>query len=98
LTISQSGSRLLLTLNNENRTSFEGEIRDATITTAIASLPLHRSLDANGISGGSIQLHATVERGSESDLLLGTLTFSDCPTFSVTFIAKHQAARATQGQ
>jgi len=97
LTISQSGSRLLLTLNDENRTTFEGEIRDVTINAAMARPPSPTSLAGNGFTGASIQLHATVERGSESDRLSGTLIFSDCPTAPVTFNAKQQAAGA-QGQ
>ena len=99
LTISQSGTRLLLTLNDENRTTLAGEIRDATITAAIARLASDTSMEAQGISGASIQLHATVERESGSDRLLGALTFDDCPTSTVTsFSAQRQAAKTTQGQ
>lgn len=99
LTISQSGSRLLLTLNDENRTTFAGEIRDATITATIAPLASDTSIDAQGISGASIQLQATVERESGSDRLLGALTLYDCPTSTVTsFSALRQAAKTTQGQ
>jgi hypothetical protein len=98
LTISQAGSRLWLTLNDENRTTFEGELRDVTITASIARLGSQTSLGASGFTGALIQLHATVERGSESDRLSGTLIFSDSPTAPVTFSAKQQAARPTQGQ
>jgi hypothetical protein len=97
LTISQSGSRLLLTLNDENRTTFEGEIRDATITAAMARPPSHTSLAGNG-TGALIQLHATVKRGSEFDRLSGALIFPDCPIVPVTFSAEQQGARAAQGR
>ena len=99
LTISQSGSRLSLTLNDQNRTTFAGEIRDSTINATIGRLAADASIDAQGISGASIQLHATVERESASDRLLGGLTCFDCPTSTVTsFSAQRQAAKATQGQ
>lgn len=99
LTISQSGSRLLLTLNDENMTTFAGEIRDATITATIARLASDTSIDAPGVSGASIRLHARVERESGADRLLGALTFYDCPTPTVmSFSAQRQAARTTQGE
>jgi hypothetical protein len=99
LTISQSGSRLLLTLNDDDRTTFAGEIRDATITATTARPASETSIDAQGISDASIQLHATVERESGSDRLLGALTFYDCATSAVTsFSAQRQAAKTTQGQ
>jgi hypothetical protein len=74
LTISQSGSRLLLTLDNENRTTLTGEIRNTTITATTARLVSNASLDAQGRSDASIQIHATVEEGSGSERLLGLRT------------------------
>lgn len=97
LTISQSGSKLLLRLSDEDGTTFAGEIHDATITATLARAASDASLDAQGLSGASIQLHATVERENGLDRLLGALTVSDCPTSTVTsFRAKRQAAIATQ--
>jgi len=99
LTISQSGSRLLLTLNDENKTTFAGEIRDGTITATMARLASDTSIDAQGVSGASIRLHARFERDSGADRLLGALTFHVCPTSTVmSFIAQRQAARTTQGE
>src|SRR5437867_885313 len=51
LTISQSGSHLTLMLNDENRTTFAGEIRDASIIATIARLTFASSLDAQDFSG-----------------------------------------------
>jgi len=95
LTISQSGSHLTLMLNDENRTTFAGEIRDASIVATITRLTSDPSLDAQGFSPASVEFHATVERSSESDRLLGALTSRDCPTSALTsFTATRLAATA----
>lgn len=99
LTISQSGSHLTLTLNDEYRTTFAGVIRDATITATLARGASDALVDAQGLSAASIQLHATVERENGLDRLLGALLFFDCPTSTVTsFSAQRQTAKTSQGQ
>ena len=99
LIISQTGSHLLLTLNDEDRTTFAGEIRDATITASAARPSSDAPVDVHNLGGVSIQFHAAVERGGGSDQLLGTLTFPDCPASAVmSFSAQRQAAGATQGR
>jgi hypothetical protein len=99
LTVSQSGSHLLVTLNDENRTTFAGKIRNATITATIARPESYTSPDAQGFSSASIQLNATVEREGESDRLLGAFMFYDCPTSTMTsFSAKRQVASTVHGQ
>ena len=98
LTISQSGRHLLLTLNDANRTTFAGQIRGETITATTARLASQSSPDDRGWTGASIEMRATVERGGDSDRILGALTGYPCPTYPVTsFIAKRRAAWPPQG-
>ena len=88
LTISQSGSHLLLTLNDETGTTLAGEIRDATITAGTDLLPSQSPVDGRG-ARVSIQVHATVERGSDADRLQGFLSSYACPTSTpVAFSAR----------
>ena len=99
LTIAQSGSHLLITLNDGSRTTFAGEIHDATITATRAGVASDGSIDAHGISSAPIRLQATLERENDSDRLLANLTFYDCPTSTaMSFSAQRQAARTSQGQ
>jgi hypothetical protein len=89
----------LVTLNDENRTTFAGKIRNATITATIARPESYTSPDAQGFRSSSIQLNATVEREGESDRLLGAFMFYDCPTSTKTsFSAKRQVASTAHGQ
>lgn len=99
LAISQSGSRLFFTMNDEKWTTFAGEIRGSTVTATIACRASNASSDVRRMSAVSIQLDATVERRGGSDRLFGTLTCFDCPTSTVTsFTALRQSDRTTQSQ
>jgi hypothetical protein len=90
LTISQSGSNLLLTLNNEQKTTLAGEIRDLTI---IASM-LHSSI-TEGVAPDHnvvlIYLQAPADRPAERNCLQGVLKSTGCPTQAdMTFVATRQ--------
>jgi len=90
LTVSQSGSSLLLTANNEQKTTLAGEIRGLTI---IASLP-HQSIteelapDHNLVF---IYLQPPADRPAERNCLQGVLKFTGCPTpAAMKFVATRQ--------
>jgi hypothetical protein len=90
LSISQSGTHLLVTLSGEKRTTLEGEIKDGSITAGS-----HRRLGAGAEAPGedvaAIGFHATVDRREKTDRLLGMLTFSESMTRAAApFIAMRQ--------
>jgi len=98
LTISQSGSRLLLTLDDENRTTLQGEISNTTITATTAVPGPTELLDGHMRGNALIHVQAAVERESGSERLLGALTFDDCPLSMTWFSAQHAADRTTKRQ
>ena len=86
LTISQSGSNLLLTLDNEPKTTLAGEIRGLTVIARI----LHPSINEESALDhdlASIHLQAQDERSR----LQGVLKFAGCPDQTdAQFIATRQ--------
>jgi hypothetical protein len=92
LTISQSGSSLLLTLDNEPKTMLAGEIRGLTVIANI----LHQSIDKESASDHnlvSIHLQAQGERNR----LQGVLKFAGCPAHTDTqFIATRQTLESSK--
>ena len=87
LTISQSGPRLALILNNGGRTNLTGEIRGVTITAGEPRPP--EASAVNTSHPAIIAIHAAVDRLPEPDRLRGLLTVSGCRA-AVSFAATRQ--------
>jgi hypothetical protein len=75
LTVSQSGSSLILILDDEQKTTLAGEVHGLSVVAG----PLHQSADKALASDGSASLYfqAQVDR---RDRLQGVLKFTNCPT------------------
>lgn len=85
LTISQSGTHLVLELNTLEKTSLKATFNDLTITT-------------NGSGAETAVFQATVDRQSEPNQLTGTLTLPQCPTpLSLVGIRQPKQAATTGG-
>jgi len=84
--ISQSGPRLSISLDNERKDVLQGRIQDTDIS---ATLPHFSGTSLLKNEPGPIQLRATLDRQAKPARLWGVLSFSNCP--DLKFVATHQA-------
>lgn len=99
LTITQSGPNLLLTFEEDPKTTFVGNIRDVTIDAGM----IREGATAPRTSNGAIPIyfHARVERQTEPDSLVGVLIFEDGPSRTevpLTAMRQGEVRNATRGQ
>jgi len=77
LSIFQSGTNLVLSLNNPQKTTVPGSIRDAAITVRREGAPVPGETGAC-TNPQSIQLKATVDNQGGQRVLTGTLAIQGC--------------------
>ncbi len=95
LTVSQSGSHLILTFGDDHRVELVGDI-DGEVVSGESSSPT-TAMNRGGRS--PIHMQAIVDRQSGSDRLHGVLTFPNCIGGSellFTATREHQADHKTQ--
>jgi hypothetical protein len=87
--ISQSGPRLSISLDNERKDVLQGRIDD---TDVIATVPHFSgtSFLTNETGTNIVELRATLDRQATPARLWGVLSFSKCP--ELKFVATHQPA------
>ena len=97
LSISQSGTYLVLTLNDRKRTALAGRIDNSTIVAAGETRST--SVDPSTDNEATIGLRARVECQDGADRLIASLTIEGCePAVEFSFTAIRQAgARRTSG-
>jgi hypothetical protein len=78
LTISQSGSHLLLTLNNQQSTTLVGEIEGATVVADESVSRRRAQANAAEAQAAAAHLEASVDRQAEPGRLQGVLTTTQC--------------------
>lgn len=77
ISISQSGRRLVLTLDDRSKTTASGVIEGDAIKASAPSLPDGPD-DADCGGRFSLLLTATVDRGAEPKVLIGLISFNEC--------------------
>ena len=88
LTISQSGSNLQLTFNDEAKTSLPGVLEDTNGTSGDRSLA---TITARVSNSQELTLRATVDRASTPNRLRAELSAAGCPSGAVvSFTATRQ--------
>lgn len=99
LTIKQSGPNLLLTFEEDPKTTFVGNIRDVTINAGMVRQGATAPVVENGTIPISFQ--ARVERQTERDRLVGVLIFEDGLSRTevpLTALRQGEVRKATRGQ
>jgi hypothetical protein len=96
LTIFQSGPTLLITIDGEQKTLLEGEIKDLAVTASL----VEQSVDKEGASSRNaipIYMEARVDQQAGHDFLPGLLKLTGCSAFEgIPFVATRQPVKEQQ--
>ena len=92
LSLQQSGTNLIFSLNNPQKTTLPGTIQDAEMTMSREDAPVSEATGAC-TDPQSIQLHATVANQGGQRVLTGTLAIQGCACQPIQFRAVRSSAK-----
>jgi len=98
LNISQSGPRLFLAFNDDQKTTLVGNVQDMTID---ASVFRDGRANSSSLAATIIHFHGKVNRQTEPDRLVGVLIFEDGPSRTevpLTATRQGEVRKATGGR
>lgn len=99
LSISQSGPSVALALNNAQRTTLPGTLRNSSISAGVEPTTGPADNAADCIDTRAIRLQADIAKEAGQRILIGTLSIAGCPSCTpVPFRAQRQSSSSSEGR